>query len=172
MDEEQVKLKFDKIIEDSGLFTIYRECEGYYVQPRPTGILKTPRIDRILTPTNLLYSLGYNLGIIGCEIKAEGHKVGTTLCQAFDYMRAVFYLMKDERYFASAMLDTCFIFPFSELKGDLESLTKQSLVGVGDFINDGIVLKFGNINFIKIDKYGTNIIRQEIFRFGRKVGSR
>ena len=172
MNEDEVKAKFDEIILESGLFNIYRECKGVYIQPRPTSILKTPRIDRILTPTNRLYSLGYNFGVIGVEIKAEGYKAGTCLNQAFDYMRGIFYLMKDDRYLASVMLDVCFIFPFKQFSGALESLTKQSLVGIGDFHNDGITFQFGNIIFLRIDKNGTHIIKPEIFKFGRKVGSR
>lgn len=173
MNEEQIKLKFDRIITDSGLFSIYREVDGFYIQPRNTGLIKAPRIDRILVPKQKIIDSKYNYGIIGVELKADDHKIGRPLLQVLDYMRSVFALVKNGVYYASIMLDTCFVFPFEELKGDTESITKQNLIGTGTFTNKGLKLKFGSINFLEIENGEMkNIIKKELFTFGKKVGSR
>ena len=172
MTETEVTNKFDKIIKDSKLFNIYSEVDGFYIQPRPTGEIKSPRIDRILTPTKKLRDLGYNYGIIGVEIKADNHKAGTALSQTFDYMRAVYFLKPNDIYYGSLMLDVSFIFPFEHFTGDLESITKQNLVGTGNFYKDGITFQFGNTIFLRFSDNKVHLIEPNIFKFGKKTGSR
>lgn len=171
--EPMIAKEFDEIIESTGFFNMYKEVWGYNLQPNLGTELKRFRIDRILIPTNKLKSQGWIHGIIGIELKAEDKKVGKPILQILDYLKSAFRIEINNSYFASIMLDTCFLYPHENFTGSLESITKQNRIGTGETTKyHKLKLKFGGINFLTIDSHNNVEFDRKPLLFGKKSGSR
>jgi len=74
-------------------FTVHREVSGTF--PDEWGSAPA-RIDRILVPSKLLLSIGWQLGPVGVEIKADVlDKPGRAFNQAYDYTKAEWVVGED-----------------------------------------------------------------------------
>lgn len=117
--------ELDDRLERSGLFRVFTEVWGQYLQPRYTVEQKDPRIDRLLVPTLKLLSAGWRHGAIGVECKRSGEKLGTVIAQCQDYGRAVF--TGDAGI--GIVCGWIFIWPLSDFKGDIASVMTQNKIG-------------------------------------------
>lgn len=126
LDEKETKDAFDEMVEDTGLFTIYREVWGYYLTRRLGQEEKKPRIDRILTPTRKLIDLEWKHGSIGVEIKKPGEKAGPVIAQMLDYSQAVWTLPVGGNV---VYLKWIFLWHLPEVGGFAESILAQHRLG-------------------------------------------
>lgn len=157
---------FDRAVEATGQFRIYREVEGSYQWLRPDQPFKTPRIDRVLVPTQQLVDHGWTLGPIAVECKRSGAKTGPAIAQLLDYSHAVWRI--NHTWF---MPQWYLLWPIRTVKSTLESVFSQQRLG-GIYLDDrarlvihsrGIVAKFD----------GTRPdLRLHNTAAGRKTGSR
>lgn len=169
LEEEESCADFDRRVEASGCFRIYRECEGVYLQPRCDSELKTPRIDRILTPTAKLVDAGWTHGAIGVECKRSGEKMGPVVAQCLDYSRAVFKLNSVGYQVHCPWI---FVWPFCGTEGDFASIMDQGRVG-GVWFANWCLLRLrtgGCINMLTV--YNDGRIELQKIASGRRTGSR
>ena len=160
---------FDRIVEQSGLFTIYRLVPGFYVQPRAWVQNKNCEIDRILAPKAALLEAGWKHGLLGVEIKTGGMKIGEALCQALDYSRAVFKLPGNR---GLVMLEWIFLFPLSEPPlGDIGSVMTNNRIGSACFSRSG-GLRFMVDQTVAIALWEDGKVEAKELNMGKKVGSR
>ena len=117
----------DSILTELGHFIIYREVEGYYLQPRLGQDLKRPRIDRILVPKPHLIEAGWHHGPIGIECKRSGAKVGPAMSQLLDYSRAAWLVEPTKGIWI--VVQWLFLWPLEYLHGPLASIQAQHRVG-------------------------------------------
>lgn len=166
--EEFVGLEaFDRAVERSGAFKIYREVCGHYVQPRFDSELKTARIDRVLVPTAPAIAAGWRDGFIGVEGKKSGHKLGKIVSQSLDYSRCVWELPPNG---FTIVLRWVFIWPLVAPKGDIESVMAQNRIGSVGLSGSRLVFNCGGTNGIVID--GSGAVSAKSLPMGRKAGSR
>lgn len=158
---------FDATI-DPDLWRIHREVRGRLIHPRPQQVDKTLRIDRVLVPAPRLIDAGWANGIIGCEIKKSGVKIGPVIAQAMDYSRAVWTL---EPGSFRVWLDWTFIWPMAKQSGPIASVLSQNRLGSAT--SDAwtrIQFKSGENNIVTVGRDGQ--IRLGAATNGAKVGSR
>lgn len=173
IDEPASSADLDSRIADCGLFNVYRECRGQYIQP-PThttrnerGEIPSPRIDRILTPKKeLLAEVNWTLGVIGIECKASGKKLGPVVSQCLDYSRASFTVGGFD-----VMLKWVFIWPLKHFVGDVASVMNQHRIGGawGDSW-DKFALRAADAYCFQIDNNSKIHFKSPVC--GGKVGSR
>jgi hypothetical protein len=163
--EPEAERDFDAAVDRCGLFRSYPEVWGHYVIHRPGRADKRPRIDRILVPNPGAYEIGWNLGMIGVELKASGVKVGPVFCQVLDYS-SVTWVLPNNLLIQTSWI---FIFPLSRTVGDLASAMVNNRIGIA-------TIQGGEIKF-RTDQ--TNVLSRssEGWRFkapacGDKIGSR
>lgn len=151
------------------LFRMHREVRGTLLQPRPAQVDRTVRIDRVLVPTEHLLDLGWKFGIIGCELKRSGEKIGPPIAQAIDYGRSVFTLEPSK---FRIYLDYVFIWPMAKHGGTLGSICAQQRIGsaLGDGRYSRFALKSGETGILDVQCDGR--IRIGGTQAGAKVGSR
>lgn len=169
IDEVDAVAEFDRRVEATGCFRIYRECEGVYLQPRCDSELKCPRIDRILTPLPKLLDMGWTHGAIGVECKRSGEKMGPVVAQCLDYSRAVFCLKPGGYYVHCPWV---FVWPFEGTVGDFASIMDQGRVG-GVWFNRWSLLRLrtgGCINMLTVLNDGK--VELQKIASGRKTGHR
>lgn len=151
------------------LFKMHKEVRGTLLQPRPAQIGRTVRIDRVLLPTEHLLDLGWKFGIIGCELKRSGAKIGPPIAQAIDYGRSVFTLEPSK---FRVYLDYVFIWPMAKHGSTLGSICAQQRIGSA--LSDGrysrFALKSGETGILDVQYDGR--IRIGGTQAGAKVGSR
>lgn len=124
-DERESVNALDEVLENCGLFRIYKEVPGYYLQPKPTRHLTSPRIDRVLSPAQLLVESGWSHGLIGIEGKASGVKSGPALSQMLDYSRAIWCLPYGYRVW----LNWIFLWPLRKQHLTIASIMAQNCIG-------------------------------------------
>lgn len=157
----------DTVLEQADLWRVYAEVPGTLVQPRPTQIDKTVRIDRVLVPNANLMQLGWTHGVIGIEVKKSDVKIGPPIAQAMDYSRSVWKLPGG----FSTWLDWVFIWPMGKTAEAVESICCQHRIGSAYSTDwDLLYLQSGHVNVINIRRSGEIIIGAAIN--GRKAGSR
>lgn len=164
---------FDEVVPEE-LFTIHREVRGTFIAPRPAqvesrkdgGLL--PRIDRVLVPTEHLLNLGWGHGIIGCELKRSGEKIGPAIAQAMDYSRAVWTLEPSK---FRVWLDWIFIWPMPKQSGPMASICAQNRIGsvTGDERHGTFQLKSGETSLLVA---GSGDVRIGRVSCGARSGSR
>lgn len=167
--EDESMAALDDIIEHSGLFMIYREVRGFYLQPRLDQELKRPRIDRVLVPRPSLIQGGWQHGPIGVEGKRSGERVGPAIAQILDYSRAAWLVEPSKGLWV--MLPWLFLWPAKKTGGTVASILAQHRVGTAEptyrngikfATGEQVLGSFGPAGTYRIGK-GTN---------GRKAGSR
>jgi hypothetical protein len=165
---------FEAAITPSGLFRVYREVAGILIQPRPSQVDKTMRIDRLLVPTAKLSAIGWAYGAIGVEIKRSGVKIGPPLAQAMDYTRGVWPIRG-----ILVQLGAVFLWPCGKQHGPVASLMAHNRVGtVSTSPWVSAYFQFGEETILRIDKSGqvtsryTGLPHVGNGLSGRKVGSR
>lgn len=167
LSEAESAAAFDGAI-DPDVWSLHREVRGRLVQPRPQQVDKTLRIDRILVPGPRLIRAGWTNGIIGCEIKKSGVKIGPVIAQAMDYSRAVWTL---EPSGIRVWLDWVFIWPMSKQSGPIASVLAQNRIGSATADRwTRIHFKSGECNVVKVDSNGIIDLGQA--RAGARVGNR
>lgn len=124
--EVESAAELDRRISASELFHSYSEVCGYYIQPRFDSELKTPRIDRLLLPSQKLLRLGWKLGPVGIECKKSKMKLGPIVAQAMDYTRAIFTIPTTQN---PTYCRWIFIWPLNEFMGDIASVMSQHRIG-------------------------------------------
>jgi len=160
------------------LFVVYREVWGVLIQPRPAqadrrsepdqGEQKKMRIDRVLVPTSRLLDLGWNFGVVGCELKRSGEKIGPAIAQAMDYSRSVFTL-EPSRF--RVWLDYVFIWPMEKQGSTIGSICAQQRIGSALSTRYcRFALKSGETSILDVQRDGR--IRVGGVQAGAKVGSR
>lgn len=115
----------DRALEKPGLFNIYREVPGYFLQPKLGQEFKNPRIDRILTPKPALTALGWEYGPIGIECKRSMMRLGPPISQLLDYNRAIFEIKKG----VWIKPEWLFLWPLDKVTGPVESILAQHRLG-------------------------------------------
>tara|TARA_R100001530_G_scaffold133737_1_gene107581 strand:+ start:1536 stop:2147 length:612 start_codon:yes stop_codon:yes gene_type:complete len=129
--EKDAEKGFDDAIEKSGLFKIYKQRPGKYIQPQ-CG--KTPpqngfRIDRLLLPQEGLLKLpkwqNLKCGVIGVEIKKSDIKIGPPLAQLLDYTRAEWNLVQNVK----VRFDFGFLWPTEKTHNTTASIMAQNRLG-------------------------------------------
>lgn len=139
-EEEATKFLLDRI-QRTGVFHVYQEVKGFWLQP-PAQLAKSqlePRIDLILSPTQKLLDLGWELGDIGVECKRSGFSVGKAVRQAMLYRRCAFTLIdKDDEgnvlpisetnYGQTVVLTAVWVWPSPSIGGDVASIAAQNRV--------------------------------------------
>ena len=163
-DEPSACDALDEILARTQLFSVHKECTGRYLF-RLAGDSE-PRIDRILVPTAMLLSLGWNLGIVGIECKASGVKLGPVVSQGLDYSRAVFPVCGTE-----VLLRWIFIWPLNKYFNDLASIMTQNRIG-GAWTSKYALfdLRVDALHLLKYSHDGNVELRAPVS--GQKVGSR
>lgn len=166
-DEKESARALDDILDEIELFNVYREVKGEYDQPRLLQEEKSPRIDRILSPTPSLVREGWHHGPIGIELKRSGLKIGKVLAQAMDYSRAVWLLSNG----FNIKIKYVFIWPLEKQHGDIASLMAQHRIGSAFHTRyTNLHLMTGEVNILRVDKDGTITIGT--VECGRRAGSR
>lgn len=165
--EQDAAAAFDEAVERTGLFAMHREVRGTLLQPRPGQVDKSVRIDRILIPTPRLGQLGWNLGMVGVEIKRSGIKVGPAIAQAMDYTRACFTI----GYGVQIIPTMVFLWPADKQHGPLASVLAQNRLGTAE-TNRWAALRLmsGEMNVLHVSHTGE--VRIGTGTAGAKVGSR
>ncbi len=165
--EPDAMTELDRLIDESGMFRVFREVQGYYMAARPERQAKDARIDRILVPTKEMQHLGWT-ATIGIEGKRSGADMGPAICQAIDYTWAVFRCGSIYLY-----PEYIFLWPAEKATGVVASIMAQNRIGVAR-----PPTKHRGLNFIYAD---TNVITfhadkdaeiQQPPGAGRKTGSR
>lgn len=166
--EQDSAIAFDAAV-PTELFNIYREVRGTLVNPRPTQVERSMRIDRILVPTTYLLTLGWQFGIIGCELKRSGEKIGPPIAQAMDYSRSVFTLEPSK---FRIWLDYVFIWPMSKQGGTTGSILAQNRIGsaYGDARYNRFQLMSGESAVLRVGH--DNSVRIGNVQAGSRAGSR
>lgn len=124
--EEDACDTFDDAMEEhaSGLFRVYKECQGWYMHGKVGAKETQCRIDRILIPTAACKEK-WGFGAIGVEIKKSGVKVGRVACQCIDYRSAVFEVEN-----CMIHLNQVFVFPLVSFgNGAIQSVVCNYRVG-------------------------------------------
>lgn len=168
--ENDAKARLDEVILSSGMFHLYTERPGYFVQVRPGQQIKDFAIDRIITPTQALIANGWVHGAIGIECKQSGNTVGPPISQMLDYMRSAF-VMPDGRMIMLSML---LLWPWSGTNGPLRSVVTQQRLGWADERAGALRLSSG-LEFCSISTSDGTVTLSNtdaIVRQGRKAGSR
>jgi len=174
MDSEEYNLSvFDRIVMASGLFKAYSEVDGFFLHPRPNtqaNFGRQPRIDRILVPSQKLFSAGWTNGVIGVEGKSKHAKAGHAICQCLDYARAAFNIKGGILVVPSWI----FLFPAEHDGCDIGSIMTQNRIGVARYrryeCRDEIELRTCGRTFLSFDDKGVVAINN--ITTGAKVGSR
>jgi len=158
---------FDRVIDQSAAFKVYREVEGFYVQPRSCTEDKSASIDRILCPLRKAIDAGWPDGAFGVEGKKSGTKIGKIVAQAMDYSRCAFHL--DSGFVI--LLPWVFIFPADGQLGDLASVMAHNRIGTACLsLNGRLCFSCAGINGIVIGPDGD--IDAKKLPLGQKRGSR
>jgi len=144
---------------------MFSEVEGRYQAYRPSSELATPRIDRILFPSEELRQLGWNLGPIGVEIKKSDMKLGRPLGQLVSYTRAAF-LVKD----MWVVPEWFFLWPMTRQFGPMQSILASLRCG-GVYPRDGKLTFHSASVLAEVDSASARC-RPYNAEHGRKVGSR
>lgn len=172
--EEEALESFDHIVMGWGAFTMYKEVRGRYIAIRPGRDIKTPRIDRILVPTELGKSQGCTFSI-GVEAKKSGEKLGPAVCQALDYTWAEFEI-SDGVYLRPDWLG---LWPIQKQGGPIASVLAQNRILTISpeprYGGTGIDLKFntgGGANLLRMSNRGVETRPDLAGSIGRKTGSR
>lgn len=166
--EKESEVAFDAIV-PSELFDVHPQVWGSLVQPRAgQQVDKQMRIDRVLVPTNRLLDLGWKFGIIGCELKRSGEKIGPAIAQAMDYSRAV-WTLQPSRF--RVWLDYIFIWPMPKQSGPVASICAQNRIGsvTGSTEYGNFQLKSGETSLLVVNPGRVRVGKIEC---GAKVGSR
>lgn len=124
-DEQASCVALDNVLDKLSCFNIYREVPGYYLQPKLGSELKTPRIDRILTPKQPLIDRGWSYGPIGIECKRSMTRLGRPISQLLDYGRAIWQI-RPGYWIQPAWL---FLWPLDGVAGPIESILAQHRLG-------------------------------------------
>lgn len=162
---------FDRAVPHD-LFKVHREVCGTLISPRPAQSGVRMRIDRILVPKpKLLDEHGWRFGIVGCELKCSGEKVGPAIAQAMDYSRTVWLLDPDRQRFRIC-LDYVFIWPMAKFGGTLASICAQNRIGsaYGDEQYTKFGLKSGETGILDVQTNGR--VRVGKVLTGTRSGSR
>jgi hypothetical protein len=130
IDEETSANHFDYLVTSTNLFRIYKEISGFYIQPRIGQDFTSPRIDRLLIPTDKLSNAGWKEGIIGVELKRSGIKAGPVLSQMIDYSRAIWKLKSCGGI--RVWLNWVFLWPLAKTTNTWASLMAQNRFGSCD----------------------------------------
>lgn len=158
---------FDVAAEATGMFDIHREVRGHYISLRPGQELKTPRIDRVLSPKPALRDMGWTEGLIGVEIKKSGTKLGPAIAQMQDYTRAVWSLTE---WGLLAHLTWIALWPMETAHGPLASLMAQQRLISASTDRAGVLELTGPQGAVFSASH--NGVRFGIAQSGRKTGSR
>jgi hypothetical protein len=163
-EEKDAAEAFDRLVEPSGLFNIYREVWGDLIQPRPGQQDKRLRIDRVLVPTPKLTE--WTSGCIGVEFKRSNTKIGRPISQMLDYSRSSWVLSRGIRI----GLDWTFLWPAEKEHGDMASLFSQNKIGTAFPVHGGVDFFSGEVRVLTIASNGTFRIGQ--CDIGNRAGSR
>lgn len=168
--EIEACMDLDRLLEDCGMFTVYREVPGHQMQPRAGQDVKGLRIDRILVPNRAAIDEGWTLGVLGIEVKRDDAHAGKAISQAIDYSRSVWDIGRGGVLVHSPMV---FLWPFYKVSGALASVMSQQRIGTAEPIRwtGGIKLACGESVVADLLPGGFNI-RAGATRFGWKAGSR
>lgn len=167
--EDEAVAEFDRIVRSTGVFSVYREVKGRYVNGRPNVDDVQPRIDRILVPRPELVAQGWNHGSIAVECKASGQKLGRVIAQALDYSNAVFEIQPGFHIWCEWL----FVWPLEKVRGDVESIMAQNRIGWCRPNQSRTAMSFGtgSQNMIRIGQDG-EIQSVCSVATGKKRGSR
>lgn len=158
---------FDEVVAATGLFKVYPEVRGVYLQPRLGPPPAAARIDRVLSPTQKLLELGWEHGPIGVECKASGLKCGPPLSQMLDYSRAIWRLPHGYQ----VALSWIFLWPLHKQHGTVASIMAQNRIGSAEQSNwEALRLHSGEANILRIKRDGEVLLGAA--RNGLRVGSR
>lgn len=153
------------------LFKVHHEVCGTLVGPRPAQTDVKMRIDRILVPKAKLLDAGWKFGIIGCELKRSGLKIGPVIAQAMDYSRTA-WLLDPERQRFRVCLDYVFIWPMAKQSGTIASICAQNRIGsaYGDDRYTQFGLKVGETGVLEARNDGQVFVGKTLT--GARSGSR
>lgn len=165
--EAESAAEFDRRALATGAWKVYREVEGYPVQPRAFAEMKSLRIDRILTPTDKLRLAGWQHGPVGVELKKSGIKAGPALSQMLDYSRAIWTIQPGH----NIALELIFLWPAEKQHGTVASIMQQNRIGTA-WYSKWDVLKFyvGEQRLLRFGRNGE--IESSSLRSGGKAGAR
>lgn len=165
--EDDAWFHFDKAVKLGNFFTVHKEVEGEYLQPKPGAEKKDARIDRILIPTRITIDAGWSQGPIGVEGKKSGMKLGKLIAQALDYTRCAFELPHGFVIIPKWV----FIFPVGNPKGDIESIMAQNRIGyIHHSTRNPLIFSSGTTHGMKISHDGG--IEAKYLPMGNRTGSR
>jgi hypothetical protein len=170
MNEDQAKDALDEEVEKTGLFNIYREVPGYYVQRRLHQEEKEPRIDRILSPRPKLLDLRWPHGPIGIEVKVPGTKIGPVVAQMLDYSRAI-WTVKGFNFY----LSWTFLWHLEKQTSTIGSILAQHRLGTAYLHRPespwgGLFFYSGDLHFLRC-RWSGEVELGEASN-GRRAGSR
>lgn len=165
--ESESAMAFDKAV-PADLFKVHCEVRGTLMSPRPAQADRSMRIDRVLVPTEQLLSLGWQFGIIGCELKRSGEKIGPAIAQAMDYSRTAWQLGPFR-----VLTDYTFIWPMAKQGNTVGSILAQNRIGSAD-ANDRVQFKLmcGETPILRIEPGSYKPIRVGATACGARAGSR
>ena len=172
--EKDAEAAFDAVAEQSGLFTIYKEVPGVFIQPPAFKNHKGKlRLDRVLIPKPKLRDAGWTQGVIGVEIKRSGQKIGPFISQMLDYMRCVWI----SPIGVKVILDYCFLFPAEKTHNEIASILAQNRIGTA-CLRYALGNEYYRLQFFCGEQsrlyYYINEDKIEVknLSFGKKAGSR
>jgi len=145
--------------------SIYREVRGAYRRIAPgTDVTKTPRIDLVVMPSQVLMDAGWQVGPIFIEVKRSGLKLGPVVSQCMDYSNAVFEI-KPGFWIEPQWV---FCFPVGNPGGPIASVMAQNRIGMAVISKwSGLRLSAGSECVLNEEHETVRVPKP-----GRKVGSR
>lgn len=165
--EAESAAAFDEAVTSTGFFISYAEVPGTLVQPRPSQVAQSVRIDRVLIPNPALIQAGWRHGAIGVEIKRSKVNVGPVIAQAMDYSRCVWTIPNGIKVW----LDWIFIWPMERHHGVIASILAQNRIGCARRDRwTPLQLKCGEQNILRVHRDGRCDIGTGTN--GTRVGSR
>lgn len=149
------------------LFYVFREVEGFYLQPRLNTRRPGCRIDRLLWPMSRLVSSGWPHGAIGVECKVSKKNAGRVILQAIDYTRAAFTLPTGVK----VLCEWVAVWPLDSSEGAIASIMCGNRVGCLSVDRHGaLVLRAGGTIGFRVWPDGK--VEAKRLPMGRKAGSR
>ena len=166
-DELASQKYLDEMLAKTGLFRIYPEVVGEYIQPRLLAERKEARIDRLCIPTKKLLDAGWRHGPLGIEAKRSGQKVGPVVAQATDYSRVLWHFQPGFH----VAVEWIFIWPMHKPYGAAESVMVNNRIGYAYSWNEKhFRLSAGPLTAIEWQE--PDIVRVNFLPMGNKTGSR
>lgn len=148
--EEQATAELLRVLNQRrDLWSVHVQVSGESCHPRLWTKKKTTRlvIDVLVIPSPSLKSMGWDAGVFGIECKTSGKPLGQVIPQAMDYTRTAFKIRETG---VSVMPEWVFLFPCSQILGDIAAVCASQRIGTAGFSHGALKFRCASLNGIVI----------------------